>query len=134
MGQSRSGLQPLSSFAPLRVQKECGRMPHLRCGPCRGTPSARQRPNMRRGRATHGMDYAIRLTTNIVATRMAPPAMIMMRHPPPVVILPTLRCRPLFVRGIPVALEILDFARLIPAARFHEKPPLFILVSQSLIL
>lgn len=45
------------------------------------------------------------------------------RHPPPVTILPTLRCLPDFVRGIPVALEIRDFAALTPKARFQEKPP-----------
>lgn len=47
------------------------------------------------------------------------------RQPPPVTILPTLRCRPLFVSGIPVALEILDLARVTPIARFQENPPLF---------
>ena len=47
------------------------------------------------------------------------------RHPPPVTALPTLRCRPLLLSGIPVFREILDFARVTPTARFQEKPPLF---------
>jgi len=58
---------------------------------------------------------------------MAAPARIITRHPPPVTIFPTLRCRPLLVQGIPVARDIRDFARVIPVARFHEKPPLFML-------
>jgi hypothetical protein len=34
--------------------------------------------------------------------------------------LPSLRCRPERVNGIPVAREILRFARVTPSARFHE--------------
>jgi hypothetical protein len=48
-----------------------------------------------------------------------------MQQHPPVAILPTLRCLPDFVRGIPVDLDIFDFARVIPVARFQEKPPWF---------
>jgi hypothetical protein len=54
-----------------------------------------------------------------------------MRHPPPVTIRPILRCRPLLVSGIPILLEILDFAAEIPTARFQEKPPLFTLPLES---
>lgn len=43
-------------------------------------------------------------------------------------IAPTLRCRPDFVHGIPVARETLRFAFVIPSARFQLKPPLFIVV------
>ena len=39
---------------------------------------------------------------------------------------PTLRCRPDFVHGMPVARETLRFAFVIPTARFQLKPPLFI--------
>lgn len=36
---------------------------------------------------------------------------------------PALRWRPDLVNGIPVFLDILDFAADTPSARFHEKPP-----------
>jgi hypothetical protein len=39
--------------------------------------------------------------------------------------LPSFRCRPDRVNGIPIDREICCFARVIPIARFHEKPPLF---------
>lgn len=48
-------------------------------------------------------------------------------HPPPVTVLPTLHCLPLFVSGMPMDLDILDLAAEMPVARFHENPPLFIL-------
>jgi hypothetical protein len=38
---------------------------------------------------------------------------------------PTLRCRPDFVQGTPVARETLRLAFVIPTARFQLKPPLF---------
>jgi len=50
----------------------------------------------------------------------------MIRHPPPVIIRPILRSRPLLVSGMPIDLEILDFAAEIPTNRFHENPPKFI--------
>jgi hypothetical protein len=39
---------------------------------------------------------------------------------------PTLRCRPDFDQGIPVARETLRLAFVIPTARFQLNPPLFI--------
>jgi len=48
------------------------------------------------------------------------------RAAPPVTILPTLRCRPPLVSGMPMDLDILDFAAVIPRSLFHENPPLFI--------
>lgn len=53
------------------------------------------------------------------------------RQPPPVIILPTLRWRPLLVRGIPVALEMRCLVRVTPVSRFQEKPPLFGMVCSS---
>ena len=38
-------------------------------------------------------------------------------------IAPTLRCRPDFVHGMPVARETLRFAAVMPSSRFHENPP-----------
>ena len=70
-----------------------------------------------------------RLTTETIkamAETASPSTSIGTRHPPPVMALPTFRWRPLLVSGIPVDLEILDFARVTPVARFHENPPLFI--------
>jgi len=56
------------------------------------------------------------------------PIQIVIRHPPPVTILPIFLCLPLLVRGIPIERDIFDFAEEIPINRFHEKPPLFIFV------
>jgi hypothetical protein len=39
---------------------------------------------------------------------------------------PTLRCRPDFVQGMPVARDTLRLALVTPTARFQLKPPLFI--------
>ena len=52
-------------------------------------------------------------------------ARIGIKHPPPVIIFPTLRCRPDVVSGMPVARDIFDFIRVTPVARLHEKPPKF---------
>jgi hypothetical protein len=38
-------------------------------------------------------------------------------------IAPTLRCRPDFVQGMPVARETFRFAAVMPSNRFHENPP-----------
>jgi len=38
-------------------------------------------------------------------------------------IAPTLRCRPDFVQGMPVARETRRFAVVMPSSRFHENPP-----------
>jgi len=61
-----------------------------------------------------------------IVSGIAPVVRIITRHPPLVTILPTLRCRPLLVSGIPVVRDIFDFAFVTPIARFHENPPLFI--------
>lgn len=46
---------------------------------------------------------------------------------PLLTILPTFWFRPLRDKGIPVFLDIFDFAAETPNKRFHEKPPLFII-------
>ena len=51
---------------------------------------------------------------------------VVIAQPPPVTILPTFLCLPLFVSGIPVVLDTFDFALVIPVALFQENPPLFI--------
>ena len=43
---------------------------------------------------------------------------------------PSLRCLPERVNGIPICLEIRDFAAEIPRNLFQEKPPLFINTSK----
>lgn len=45
---------------------------------------------------------------------------------PPVTILPIFLSLPLFVKGIPIFLEIPDLNAEIPTSLFHEKPPKFI--------
>ena len=61
-----------------------------------------------------------------VTNGKSPAATIRTRQPLPVIIRPIFRCRPLFVRGIPIARDIFDLSLLIPKSRFHENPPLFI--------
>jgi hypothetical protein len=53
------------------------------------------------------------------------------RHPAAA---PALRCLPDLVIGIPILREILCFALVTPSARFHEKPPLFIVCQLLLSL
>ena len=43
-------------------------------------------------------------------------------------IAPTLRCRPDFVHGTPVARDTLRFAAVMPSSRFHENPPRFVTI------
>lgn len=43
-------------------------------------------------------------------------------------VFPTLRCRPDFVNGTPILLEIFDFAEDTPKARLKEKPPFPIII------
>ena len=78
-----------------------------------------------RGQWTSPTRQPIRDAIEAIASSRIPSISIGTRHPPPVTALPTLRCRPLLLSGIPVFREILDFARVTPTARFQEKPPLF---------
>jgi len=63
----------------------------------------------------------------VIITGIEMPRLIMIRQPPPVTMRPILRSRPLLVSGMPMDLEILDFAAEIPTNLFHENPPKFIL-------
>lgn len=53
---------------------------------------------------------------------------MVVKQPPPVTIFPIFRCLPLFVKGTPVFLAILDLAAEIPESLFIENPPLFICI------
>ena len=64
-----------------------------------------------------------------MATGIAAPAIKTTMQPPPVTILPIFRSLPLLVSGMPIDRESLDLAADTPVNRFHENPPLFILVS-----
>lgn len=63
------------------------------------------------------------MMVRITGTEMPTP--ITTRQPPPVIMRPILRSRPLRVNGMPIDLEIRDLAAEIPTNRFHEKPPRF---------
>jgi len=62
----------------------------------------------------------------VTASARKAPIQITTKQPPPVRILPIFRSFPLFVKGMPIDLDIRDLAAEIPVNRFHEKPPLFI--------
>ena len=47
-------------------------------------------------------------------------------------IAPTLRCRPDFVHGMPVARETRRFATVMPSSRFQENPPWFVIRTANL--
>ncbi len=78
--------------------------------------------------------YQAKFTATIVIiTGIVIPMPMMTRQPPPVIMRPIFCCRPLLVRGIPIDLEILDFAAEIPTNRFHENPPKFILLALAVV-
>ena len=58
-----------------------------------------------------------------------------MRQPPPVIILPILRCLPLFVHGILVVLDMRLLILVMPIARFQENPPnpIILILFKSLV-
>jgi hypothetical protein len=61
-----------------------------------------------------------------IETSMETQRAALIRQPPPVTILP------LLVSGIPIEREIRDLAAEIPKSLFHEKPPRFIFLSQTI--
>jgi hypothetical protein len=65
-----------------------------------------------------------------MANKITEATIIIDEHPQLFVnIAPIFRCLPLFVKGIPVFRAIFCFTRVIPMNRFHEKPPLFGIIS-----
>jgi hypothetical protein len=68
------------------------------------------------------------------ATGMATMNATTTAHPPPEIIRPSFRSRPLLVRGIPMRRESRDLAAEMPTARFHEKPPRFIRLIPSTVV